>query len=231
MRDEAGQARPDCRDVRKRRAVRPTQRRLQLEGRPERDALRSGCAAVSAGRRSTALAAARHWPPHPMRRRRCPRRRSHHSLRPGHRQLRGPRWPRYTEADLADSTKGKTWQSMLMPPSRSDDPAPNQIEKRRGRAAETPAESAWKPQSRRHRAVCRAPARRSRSVLSSSWPWPVSAGWLGYRVYQAHRHRRGATCTCKSLRQAAVNLDHDQLHRGRRRHSADPGLGDRRLSR
>jgi phospholipid/cholesterol/gamma-HCH transport system substrate-binding protein len=30
----------------------------------------------------------------------------------------GPDGRTYTQSDLADGTKGKTWQSMLIPPSR-----------------------------------------------------------------------------------------------------------------
>ena len=45
-----GEAGPDSGDVRKRRAVRPAERRLQLEGRPQRHPVGSGHPAVSAGR-------------------------------------------------------------------------------------------------------------------------------------------------------------------------------------
>ena len=58
-------------------------------------------------------------PRHPRRRRRRPLRRS-----PSFPTTRPPAttWAQmasiYTESDLAESTKGKTWQDMLIPPSR-----------------------------------------------------------------------------------------------------------------
>ena len=46
---KARQTRTDRRDVQKRRELRPAQRRLQLEGRPERDHVRSSHPAIAAG--------------------------------------------------------------------------------------------------------------------------------------------------------------------------------------
>ena len=62
VRDQPGQAGADGRAVRERRAVRPAQRRLQLEGRPQRDAVRSGRSAVSAGPSAAAAADRRRRP-------------------------------------------------------------------------------------------------------------------------------------------------------------------------
>ena len=65
VRDRAGQTRADGEVVRERRAVRAAQRRLQLEGRPQRDTVGPGRPAVAARRRHL-----RKWPRHRVRCRR-----------------------------------------------------------------------------------------------------------------------------------------------------------------
>ena len=89
VRDQPRQAGADGRDVRKQRGVRPAQRRLQLEGRPERDAVRSGCAAVRAGRPTRGNS--------PRRRHRC----AAVPYDPATGDYIGPDGKRYTQADLA----------------------------------------------------------------------------------------------------------------------------------
>ena len=117
-----GQAGADGRDVRKQRAVRPAQRRLQLEGRPERDAVRSGRAAVCAGPGSAAAAACGHGCRSAARRTATGRAPAPppvafapiRSAPPA--SYIGPDGNRYTQADLAHPGN-KTWQSMLIPPA------------------------------------------------------------------------------------------------------------------
>ena len=102
------QAGADGRDVRKQRGVRPAQRRLQLEGRPERDAVGSGCAAVRAPARIPAC--------HPPRGRGPPYRRvhSHHRMlrrRPARHRLRSrptTRRPVPTSGPMAVATRRPT---------------------------------------------------------------------------------------------------------------------------
>ena len=105
--DAARQTRTHGEDVRKRRAVRPAQRRLQLEGRSQRHPVRS--------RHSTAaarVAAARAAPPAagPAADRGRP-------YDPATGTYVGPDGKVYTQSDLAQTApEEKTWQNMLIPP-------------------------------------------------------------------------------------------------------------------
>ena len=101
--DPARQAGADGEDVRERRGVRAAQRRLQLEGRPERDAVRAGRPAVAASLPRIAGAA----PPIAVA-----------EYDPATGEYLGPDGKIYTQADLGQQgqTEGKTWQSMLIPP-------------------------------------------------------------------------------------------------------------------
>ena len=98
VRDRSGQTRADRQAVREQRAVRAAQRRLQLEGRPQRHAVGPGHPA--AARRATA--------------RRASAADRGRRIRPISGTYVGPDGHVYTQADLArGATEEQTWQSML----------------------------------------------------------------------------------------------------------------------
>ncbi len=104
VRDGAGQARADGQALRKRPELRAAQRRQQLEGRPERDAVGTSCPPrapaghTAADAAPPALVAVSEYDP------------------PATGLYVGPDGRQYTQSELAQPTKeGNTWQSMLLP--------------------------------------------------------------------------------------------------------------------
>ena len=109
VRDGARQTRTDREDVREQRELRAAQRRLQLEGRPQRHAVRSAGSAAAARRATCASELQRPGPaPPPI---------AAAEYDPATGTYVGPDGHVYTQANLArGATEEQTWQTMLLPP-------------------------------------------------------------------------------------------------------------------